>query len=237
MLSLVVILVRLPVILLALSVHECAHALIAYRFGDPTAKDMGRITLNPLPHLDPIGTIGLIIGFIGWGKPVPVDPRNFHDVRKGMLWVSAAGPISNILLAFTFGTIFRIIAPHFITEMNGSYYAHGLDVLNWKTYILFFTSLSILINLALACFNMIPLFPLDGAKVVEGLLPYQKAIRFSAFQRYGPTILIMLIALEFTDFLPIISIIFNLITGPLTYLASGYGLNIHIGLLNQLVQF
>lgn len=206
-------LVRFPALLLALTVHEWAHAYVAWRFGDSTAKDLGRVSLNPLVHLDPVGTIGLIIGFIGWGKPVPVDPRNLRDPKKAMLWISAAGPISNIILALFFGLALRLMVMVDVPFDKSAF--------NLQTYIIYFCSMSIIMNLALAVFNMIPLFPLDGSKVVQGLLPMKKAIQFGQLQKYGPWILIGLLLLEFNTNMGLIQGIILKGSAPLASLFSG----------------
>ncbi len=174
-----------PPILLALTVHEFAHALLAYRFGDSTAKDMGRLTLNPLPHLDPIGTLLLFIAFIGWAKPVPVNPNNLRNPHRDMLWISLAGPLSNFLLAGFFGALFRIF------DQSGALSGAGL----WPTSLRMLLSYSVSINLILAFFNLIPIYPLDGSKILAGMLPEGPAELFRRAAVYGPFLLIGLIAL------------------------------------------
>ncbi len=175
-----------PPILLALTVHECAHAWTAYRMGDPTAKMLGRITLNPIKHLDPVGTIALFLsGMFGWAKPVPINPRNFRDYSKGILWVSLAGPLSNITLAVISSIIFKlfiIVAPAMLSTMPGVFRPLFMMV-----------KYSIIINISLAIFNMIPIPPLDGSKVLSALLPPDKAFAFSRIEPYGFFILIILI--------------------------------------------
>jgi Zn-dependent protease len=175
-----------PPILLALTVHECAHAWVAYRMGDPTAKMLGRITLNPIKHLDPIGTVALFLsGMFGWAKPVPINPRNFRDYSKGILWVSLAGPLSNITLAVVSSIIFKLFivaAPAMLSSMPGVFRPLFMMV-----------KYSIIINISLAIFNMIPIPPLDGSKVLSALLPPDKALTFSRIEPYGFFILLILI--------------------------------------------
>jgi Zn-dependent protease len=183
---------RIPVILLALTVHECAHGWVAYRLGDRTAYDSGRVTLNPFVHLDIFGTLMLLFGPFGWAKPVPVDPRFFRDPKKGILWVSAAGPVSNIALALLFGYTLRFIgyfAPALIMTPNLSK---------------FFT-LSILINTGIAFFNLLPVPPLDGSKILVGLLPNKLIPSYIEKSRYLPMIFMILLVMEWGLHIPIFS--------------------------------
>lgn len=174
-----------PPILLALTFHEYAHAYIAHRLGDDTARQNGRLTLNPLRHLDPLGTIMIFMVQFGWAKPVPVNPYNLRNPKRDMLWISAAGPISNMFLALGSGLLFRFLSDVVpAAERNSTL---GLMVL-----MLF---LSLKINLALAVFNILPIAPLDGSKILYGVLPPQFGKMIFALERYGPFILIGLIIL------------------------------------------
>ena len=175
-------LLMLPPILLALTIHEVAHGWVAYRFGDPTAKMAGRLTLNPLPHLDVIGTILLFIAHIGWAKPVPVNPAYFKNPKRDLVWVSLAGPASNLALAFGFGLIFRLL-PHG-TIMFSSGYSNMLIIM------LIYT---VVINLVLAVFNLIPIPPLDGSKILAGFLPRKFEALFYQLERIGPMLVIGLV--------------------------------------------
>jgi Zn-dependent protease len=175
----------LPPLLFALTVHEAAHGLAALKLGDPTAKLLGRLSLNPLVHLDPLGTlIFLVPPHIGWAKPVPVDVRYLRHPRRDMMWIALAGPVSNVLLALVFGTIFRIIEsmPH---EMTSIAEMAMVRMVLW----------SVVLNLSLAVFNMIPIFPLDGSKVLAGLLSPTAAARFQSLEPVGPFLLLGLILL------------------------------------------
>ena len=172
-----------PPILLALTFHEYAHAYMAYRYGDDTARQSGRLTLNPLRHLDPLGTIMIFIVHFGWAKPVPVNPNRLRNPKKDMLWISAAGPLANMVLALASGLLIRVLLTIGVTPDRHT--AIGL--------LFFMVIMSLQINLALAIFNILPIAPLDGSKILSALLPvrYEKLIYF--LERYGPFILIGLI--------------------------------------------
>ncbi len=179
-----------PGILAALTVHEFAHGWVAHRLGDDTAKDMGRLTLNPIAHLDPVGTIMLFLVHFGWAKPVPVNPYNFNgDIRKGMVWVALAGPASNVLFAMVQGIVFQAM---FKAGMI------GFGTFGYRMF-----TLSIFINLMLAFFNMIPIPPLDGSKVVAGLLPPDYLPAWDRFERRGYMILMGLILISYFLKIPI----------------------------------
>lgn len=158
----------------AITIHEFSHAFIADRLGDPTARLKGRLTLNPLAHLDPIGTIMLFVARVGWGKPVPVDPFNFREPKKDSALVSLAGPVSNLLLALALSLII-----HFFPA---SYLSAVLIVV-------------IIMNVSLAFFNLIPISPLDGFSIVEGILPEDLAAPWHSFQSFGIIILIFLLVM------------------------------------------
>lgn len=175
----------IPVILLALSVHEYSHGRMAYKLGDPTAYYAGRLTLNPISHLDPMGTIMLFLVHFGWAKPVPVDPRYFRNPKRDMLWVALAGPMANMILAFFSGLVIRLI------NLNPGL-VHSSSV-GSAFYLMMVLSLQI--NLALAIFNMLPIPPLDGSKVLFGLLPREYEYISYNLERYGPPVLFGLILL------------------------------------------
>jgi Zn-dependent protease len=181
----VTILLIAPPILIALTLHEFAHAYAAYRYGDDTAKQLGRLSLNPLRHLDPLGTIMIFLVHFGWAKPVPVNPYRLKNPRKDMLWISAAGPLANILLALASGLLLRLLF-----AFNGT---PGSSTGTVMELLIFMVIMSLQINLALAIFNILPIAPLDGSKILSGLLPAGFAKFIGVLERYGPFVLIGLI--------------------------------------------
>jgi len=176
-----------PPFLLALTFHELAHGYVAWRLGDPTAKNAGRLTMNPLKHLDPLGVIAFVIMKIGWAKPVPVDPRYFRDPQKGMLLVALAGPLANVLLAILSALVLQVLVrlpamPMFILQpLVGMLVA------------------SVWINIMLAVFNFLPIPPLDGSKVLMGILPRDAARTYARLEPFG---FIVLLALFYTGIIP-----------------------------------
>jgi Zn-dependent protease len=178
------IILLIPVILFALSFHEMAHAWVALRMGDTTARDRGRVTLNPLRHLDPLGTLMVFVAGFGWAKPVPVNPQNLRDPLRDGLWIAAAGPGANLLTALASGLLFRILLVGDAPIIPPGASAALLGQLLY---------LSVTINLMLAVFNLIPLFPLDGSSVLKGLLSRERAAWLARFDAVGPGILLMLI--------------------------------------------
>ncbi len=192
-----------PLLLFCLSFHEAAHAFVADKLGDPTAKMLGRITLNPLPHMDIIGTVflplmALMTGapIIGWGKPVPVDPRHFKNERRGNLWVAAAGPASNIILAILFSLALRGLFL-FVPHIGNAHLQEGVFTGDALRVLVSICQMGVFLNLVLAFFNMIPLFPLDGGSVLRGLLPESALPSYDNFSRYSFLILLGLFILGF----------------------------------------
>ena len=175
------IILRLVVILPALTFHEFAHAYAANRLGDPTARLRGRLTLNPLAHIDPIGTI-LVPIFIrfGWAKPVPINPANFRDPGRGSVIVSLAGPGANIVQALFLALVFRAAVLVLPSPVTGRVGPLVLELLVWMTAV----------NLMLAFFNLIPLGPLDGHWVLDHYLPYEQKMKYRQFNQYGMFILL-----------------------------------------------
>ncbi len=169
--------IKIPVLLFAVTIHEYAHGRMALHFGDPTAKQMGRLSFNPLIHIDPLGAICLFLFNFGWAKPVPVDSRYFRNPRKDVILMSLAGPAANLCAAFIAGMLIRFFA------LPAEVY---LRALLWL----------ILMNLGLGLFNLLPLPPLDGSHVLENILPTEAAIKFRRWGRYGPLVLIGIILLD-----------------------------------------
>ena len=196
----------LPV-LLAITIHEVAHGWVARLFGDHTAEMMGRLSLNPLRHVDPVGTIlvpGLMLlmpgGFVfGWAKPVPVDWRNLRHPKQDMVWVAAAGPAINLVMAVGWALLAHL--------------ALGLPANNMTFLLLLMGVAGMMINTVLAVLNMLPLPPLDGGRVMTGLLPTRYAIPFSRIEPYGFWILIFLLMTGSLGWLlqPLISLVLNIL--------------------------
>ena len=166
-------LIRIPIILFSLTVHEISHGYTAYKLGDPTAKSLGRLSLNPLKHLDPIGALCMLLFGFGWAKPVPINPARMNHPRKGIIWTSLAGPLSNLLAALVGVVLMQIVFPF--------YYADPNAVLTGVYTLLYWF---VAINISLAVFNLIPVPPLDGSKVLMMLLPYRQSAWLERNQRY-----------------------------------------------------
>jgi len=193
------ILISLFVVLFAITIHEASHGWAAYKMGDPTAYAMGRVTLNPIAHIDPVGTILLPLILVvmgappfGWAKPVPVNPMNLRDPRRDNLIISAAGPLSNFSVAFIalLGIkLFKIINPTFFYTYRGlSGPAQGIFMILYLT---------VIINVILAVFNLIPIPPLDGSGILMGLISDEAAEKYEQIRPYGFFILLILIMTGF----------------------------------------
>lgn len=200
--------VRLPAILAALTFHEYAHGWVADKLGDPTARLSGRLTFNPLAHLDPLGTLALIFTPVGWAKPIPVNFDNLRHPRRDMVWVAAAGPGANLILASVCAWLLR--------QFDGTEGA-GEPVwwFSWWAPVSLMLYKSVVINVALAIFNLIPLLPLDGGRVMAGLLPPRQAASYGKLERYGFIILMVLIFSGAVDRLiwPPIALVAGLLLG------------------------
>jgi len=181
--------IQLGVLFLSIILHEVAHGYMAYRLGDPTARDANRLTLNPLAHIDPFGSILLPILLVvshspvllGWAKPVPFNPAYFRDFRKGTMLVGAAGPVTNLVLAVAAGVLFRLFTPGGLV---------GLVLLNLCVT-----------NITLAVFNLIPIPPLDGSRVLVGFMPHDWISGYLFMERYGFLVIFGLLYLGVLDHL------------------------------------
>jgi Zn-dependent protease len=174
-------------LILSLSIHEFFHAYVAFKLGDITPKLQGRVTLNPLAHIDIYGLILLIVAGFGWGKPVEYDVYNLKNPKRDVLLISFSGPLSNLILAIVFMVLVRFLGPNpFFYQM-------------------------ITLNLVLGVFNLLPIYPLDGFNVVTGLLPYSLAYRWKELDKYGFYILILFLLTDAYSYtvLPIVSILLN----------------------------
>lgn len=181
------------ILLLALPLHEFAHAWVAHKFGDDTAKNMGRLTLNPFKHLDLLGSIMMYVAHFGWAKPVPVDPRNFRNQRIGMLLVAVAGPFSNLLLAFVSMLGLGLIARFQLWGFVAAPQSTGYVVISSLVDLL---GMLVQINILLAIFNMLPVPPLDGSRVLSAFLPDSWVYRLASMERWiGMAFLVVVIVL------------------------------------------
>ena len=198
---LVSLVLSLPIVLLSLSVHETAHGYVAYRLGDPTAHSMGRLTLNPIKHIDPIGFICMVLFGFGWAKPVPVNTRYFKKPKRDMALTGAAGPISNLLLAFVFAVLMRIeLTVYSFVETTELTY----QIFFWLETFLY---LGIRLNVSLAVFNLIPVPPLDGSRIFLSLLPSDTYFKIMKYERY------IYIAL-------MVALLFGLLDTPISFVTN-----------------
>lgn len=175
----------LPAVLISLSVHEFAHAFVSYKLGDISQRSKGRLTLNPLKHLDPVGTICLIFFGFGWAKPVMVDPYYYRNKKEGMMWTALAGPFMNFIVAFLsivlICVLLKTVQFWFITTRAGTFCYSFLTILTQ-------------INIGLGIFNLIPIPPLDGSKILAGILPEDMYFSLMKYENYFMIAIILLLA-------------------------------------------
>ena len=222
---LIVFLMWLPIIMLSLSFHEASHAFIAYKLGDPTARNFGRVTLNPVKHLDPIGFIAMLtIGF-GWAKPCPVNTRNFRNPRKGFALSSLAGPVSNMILALGFTVLMAIFYLIYLIVAI----VRGLaEPPVFVDYIQMFLYYGIYLNVSLAIFNFLPVPPLDGSRILGLILPDKVYYAFLKYERYigiGFAMLVIMLSqfnISIIDFVvsPVTNLLCNIATLPIDWIAD-----------------
>jgi len=194
-------LLRAPGILLGLTIHEYAHGLVALWRGDETASRAGRLSFNPLAHLDVFGTIMLCFTSFGWAKPIPVDCRNFQNPRRDTALVSLAGPLSNIICAGILGIIIQVLVLNSVSVPESE---HVFPIL----------TIACQINIGLSFFNLLPIPPLDGSNILLSALPRSKVHHFVNLARYIPTIFLILIAIEMLTPIRALSLILNPLYAP-----------------------
>jgi len=212
-------LLSIPVLLFAVVIHEVSHGWMAEKFGDPTARYSGRLTLNPLPHLDLFGSILLPAMLLlsrapflfGYAKPVPVNPYNLRNPKKDMIWIGFSGPAANLATALCCGLLFRLLIhiklPGFLTIFMG------------------LLAIGVIINVVLAIFNLIPIPPLDGSKILMGFLPPEKEYQFRSLEQYGFLILLGLLFIGPMVGLNIFGWIIFIFGNPFCLLFTGYHLS------------
>ncbi|SDL98574.1 site-2 protease family protein [Halarsenatibacter silvermanii] len=200
----------IPILLLSLSIHEFSHGMASYKKGDPTPKMQGRLTLNPLSHLDPMGALVLLLTRrFGWAKPVPINPRYYSNPRRDMMVVSVAGPASNFALALIFALALNLVGIFASGPLAMRMYGQSGGLLMITVQFLY---LAVIINVSLGIFNLLPVPPLDGSKILRGVLPpsYDRYLN----QLEGPLGMMLLLVLAFTGIL-------GAIIGPIVQMVLG----------------
>ena len=197
-------LISLPIILLSLSLHEAAHGFTAWRLGDPTARNMGRLTLNPLKHLDPIGVVCMLLAGIGFAKPVPVNSRYFKHYRRDVILVNAAGPASNLCLSLFFLLLLRFVGYGWLARIPVPYDSLRYFLIYFTLVFLYY---GVYLNVSLAVFNLLPLPPLDGSNILFTLLPPRIYFKVMRYQR------VITLAVMLLFFIGPLSELFHLLVG------------------------
>jgi Zn-dependent protease len=209
--------------LFAVTLHEVAHGYIAERLGDPTARLMGRLTLNPLRHLDPIGTLALLVFGFGWARPVPVNFNNLHNPKRDVIWVSLGGPVTNFSLA-----VFSALLLHALVWLNGVLHlSNGAQGMVLQPLALM-AAFSLYINVILGVFNLIPSPPLDGGRVMTGLLPQRQAEMLARLEPFGFVIIIFLVF--FTD-------LWQIVLGPVVFFLVKSLAGPQVVVVDQVIRF
>ena len=212
---LALILLSLPIVFLTLAVHETAHGYVAYKLGDPTAKSLGRLTLNPFKHFEPIGFLMMLIVGYGWAKPVPINTRYFKNPKRDMAICAAAGPLSNLLLAVLFAGLYKVFDLVIVHVPITSMQVYNIILL---TELFFYTAISI--NVTFAVFNLIPIPPFDGSRIILTFLPSELYFKLQRYERY---IMIGFFVLLLTNVLdPVLNFAFDSITNLILRLFGLY---------------
>lgn len=198
------IIIQVFVVVFSITIHEFSHALSAYKLGDDTAKRAGRLNLNPIKHLDPIGALMLLFAHIGWAKPVPINPYNFNNMKTGTAISAAAGPISNFILAGICAVLLRLMSNFGLFTMDISPFVNASIFVFAKIFYF-----SVFMNLALGLFNLIPLPPLDGSKILGGFLSDEMYFRYTAKEKQGAIILMLIMVVSFVFKIPIFGMIID----------------------------
>jgi Zn-dependent protease len=209
--------------LLAIILHEVAHGYIAERFGDPTARLLGRLTINPFKHLDPIGTIAIFVFGFGWARPVPVNPGNFRRPRRDMVWVALAGPTTNLLLALISALLLRGLG-----SLDQGPFGDSHTYIQFVAPVKMMAGFSLYINVLLGIFNLIPVPPLDGGRILTGILPERYAIMISKLEPFGFVLILFLVF--FTD-------VWSLILGPIINTLVMFMAGKEVQLVEQAIHF
>lgn len=209
--SVIELLFAIPCILIALTVHEVSHGYMAYKLGDPTAKNLGRLTLNPVKHIDPVGTLCMILFRFGWARPVPINSRYFKNPRRDMALTAAAGPISNFILAFI-----GILIQQILMAVFAKFPAHSEFTAHLQYGAIMLTSYFHVLNLSFGLFNLIPVPPLDGSRIFLVFLPPKYYFGIMKYERY---IQIALLVLLWTNIITIpLSNLVNLISNGMLFI-------------------
>ena len=209
--------------LLAITMHEVAHGYVAERFGDPTARLLGRLNLNPIRHLDPIGTVAIFIFGFGWARPVPVNAGNLRRPKRDMIWVALAGPVTNLLLAILSALLLRALGMLEATTVGES----GL-FLQMAKPIRMMAGFSLYINVLLGIFNLVPLPPLDGGRILTGILPEKQALLVNRLEPFGFILILLLVF--FTD-------LWSLVLAPLINSLVVFLAGPQVGMVEQAMSF